>query len=72
MAALVGGDAEVRLVPDAGHAAHLERPQAFLDVVRPGWPSTAPEPALTPSPRGHRPGAGRPPAGPCRWRRGRG
>jgi 2-succinyl-6-hydroxy-2,4-cyclohexadiene-1-carboxylate synthase len=35
MAARVGGDAEVRLVPDAGHAAHLERPQAFLDVVRP-------------------------------------
>ena len=35
MAALMGGDAEVRLVPGAGHAAHLERPQAFLDVVRP-------------------------------------
>ena len=35
MAALMGGDAEVRLVPGAGHAAHLERPAAFLDVVRP-------------------------------------
>ena len=35
MAGLIGDRAEVRLVLDAGHAAHLERPQAFLDVVRP-------------------------------------
>jgi len=31
----IGGVAELRLVPGAGHAAHLERPDAFLDVVRP-------------------------------------
>ena len=31
----LGGEAELRLVPGAGHAAHLEQPQAFLDVVRP-------------------------------------
>jgi 2-succinyl-6-hydroxy-2,4-cyclohexadiene-1-carboxylate synthase len=35
MAAAIGPHAEVRLVPGAGHAAHLEQPQAFLDVVRP-------------------------------------
>ncbi len=35
MAGLIGDHAAVRLVPDAGHAAHLERPHAFLDVVRP-------------------------------------
>ena len=31
----IGANAVLRLVPGAGHAAHLERPQAFLDVVRP-------------------------------------
>lgn len=31
----IGRHAELRLVPGAGHAAHLERPHAFLDVVRP-------------------------------------
>ena len=31
----VGPRAELRLVPGAGHAAHLERPRTFLDVVRP-------------------------------------
>jgi 2-succinyl-6-hydroxy-2,4-cyclohexadiene-1-carboxylate synthase len=28
-------DATLALVPEAGHAAHLERPQAFLDAVLP-------------------------------------
>ncbi|MDQ3108199.1 MAG: alpha/beta fold hydrolase [Actinomycetota bacterium] len=30
-----GGDARVAVVPDAGHACHLEQPDAFLDVVLP-------------------------------------
>lgn len=34
MAGAIGGDAQVRLVPGAGHTAHLERPDAFLEVVR--------------------------------------
>ncbi|MGH9182960.1 MAG: alpha/beta fold hydrolase [Acidimicrobiales bacterium] len=35
LAAAVGANATVGLVPDAGHAAHLHRPQAFLDLLRP-------------------------------------
>lgn len=35
LAAAIGANAEVALVPGAGHAAHLERPDAFLAVVRP-------------------------------------
>lgn len=31
----IGGNAELALVPGAGHAAHLEQPEGFLDVVRP-------------------------------------
>jgi 2-succinyl-6-hydroxy-2,4-cyclohexadiene-1-carboxylate synthase len=31
----VGSNAELALVPDAGHAVHLERPDAFLAVVEP-------------------------------------
>ena len=31
----IGSNAVLRLVPGAGHAAHLEQPRAFLDVVRP-------------------------------------
>ena len=34
-AGAIGANADVALVPDAGHAAHLERPDAFLAVVRP-------------------------------------
>lgn len=30
-----GGPAEVAIVEDAGHACHLEQPEAFLDVVLP-------------------------------------
>jgi len=33
--AAIGANAEVALVPDAGHAAHLEQPEAFLAIVRP-------------------------------------
>ncbi len=35
LARSIGGNARLALVPGAGHAAHLERPQAFLDVLRP-------------------------------------
>jgi 2-succinyl-6-hydroxy-2,4-cyclohexadiene-1-carboxylate synthase len=31
----VGDHAEVALVPGAGHAAHLEQPEAFLSLLRP-------------------------------------
>ncbi len=34
MAAAIGPGATARLVPGAGHAAHLERPSTFLTVVR--------------------------------------
>jgi len=33
--ASIGANATFATVPGAGHAAHLERPQAFLDVLRP-------------------------------------
>jgi 2-succinyl-6-hydroxy-2,4-cyclohexadiene-1-carboxylate synthase len=35
IAAAIGNNAEVALIADAGHAAHLEQPDAFLAVVRP-------------------------------------
>lgn len=35
MAAAIGGHATAAVVPDAGHAAHLERPREFLAVLRP-------------------------------------
>lgn len=35
MVGRIGGAARRALVPDAGHACHLERPEAFLDVVLP-------------------------------------
>lgn len=35
LVASIGANATMALVPGAGHAAHLEQPQAFLDVVRP-------------------------------------
>ena len=34
MAAAIGENAETALVPGAGHAAHLESPQAFLAILR--------------------------------------
>lgn len=33
--AAIGPNAEVALIPDAGHAAHLEAPEEFVAVVRP-------------------------------------
>ncbi len=35
MVASIGDNATSALVPDAGHAAHLEQPEAFLALVRP-------------------------------------
>lgn len=35
MAAAIGDNASLALVPDAGHAAHLEQPAAFLGILRP-------------------------------------
>lgn len=31
----IGSNAELALVPEAGHAAHLERPEAFIGLLRP-------------------------------------
>src|SRR4029079_16320170 len=35
MAEAIGSNATVALLPDAGHAAHLEQPEAFLAIVQP-------------------------------------
>lgn len=39
----IGPSATVALVPDAGHAAHLERPEAFTSIVR-TWLAAHPAP----------------------------
>ena len=39
MADEIGANATLALIPDAGHAAHLEQPQAFLAALRP-WLAT--------------------------------
>ena len=31
----IGANAVLALVPGAGHAAHLERPEAFVSLLRP-------------------------------------
>ncbi|HSN98544.1 MAG TPA: alpha/beta fold hydrolase, partial [Candidatus Nanopelagicales bacterium] len=36
MVKLMGRGAEMALIPGAGHAAHLERPEVFVEVAR-GW-----------------------------------
>ncbi len=36
----IGANARAALVPGAGHACHLERPEAFLEVVLPFFSST--------------------------------
>jgi len=35
LAEAIGPNAEVAIIPGAGHAAHLEQPEAFLAVLRP-------------------------------------
>lgn len=39
MADAIGSNATLALIPDAGHAAHLEQPDAFLAALRP-WLAT--------------------------------
>ena len=39
MATAIGANASLALVPDAGHTAHLEQPEAFLSILRP-WLAT--------------------------------
>ena len=34
MGDMIGDNATVSIIPEAGHTAHLEQPEAFLDVVR--------------------------------------
>ncbi len=38
----IGSNATVALVPGAGHAAHLEQPEAFLAIVQPWLSRSAP------------------------------
>jgi pimeloyl-ACP methyl ester carboxylesterase len=35
LAACIGGNATLAVVSGAGHACHLERPNAFLEIVEP-------------------------------------
>jgi 2-succinyl-6-hydroxy-2,4-cyclohexadiene-1-carboxylate synthase len=35
LVASIGSNATLAVVPGAGHACHLERPDAFLDIIRP-------------------------------------
>ena len=35
MATSIGANANLGLIPRAGHAAHLEQPDAFLSILRP-------------------------------------
>ncbi len=44
MVGAIGPGAELAIIPDAGHAAHLERPDAFLAVVRPFLARPVPSP----------------------------
>ena len=41
VAATIGASATFAPVPEAGHAAHLVQPSAFVDILR-GWLTTAP------------------------------
>ena len=49
LAAGIGSNATLAVVPGAGHACHLERPDAFLDD-HPAVPGRAPEPARSAGP----------------------
>lgn len=73
MAAAIGANARLALVPGAGHSAHLEQPAAFLEVVVPWLAVTATAPThpagpLRPSPTGPAPAGRRTPAAPGRCR----
>jgi len=45
-----GGDATVEVIPGAGHACHLERPDQFLDVVVPFLHRTTASPTASTNP----------------------
>ena len=49
LVAAIGANAQLALVPEAGHACHLEQPDAFVAVVRP-FLTTAPDPATATTP----------------------
>ena len=44
LATAIGPNAATAVVPDAGHAAHLERPDAFLALLRPWLAALPPTP----------------------------
>lgn len=50
MRAAWGGEADVAVIAGAGHACHLERPDAFLDVVVPFLHRTTASPAASNNP----------------------
>ena len=45
-----GGEARVEVIAGAGHACHVERPEAFLDVVVPFLHRTTANPAASTRP----------------------
>lgn len=51
MAAAIGHNARLELVAGAGHAAHLERPDAFLEVVEPFLAPEGDDETAPPHPR---------------------
>ncbi len=49
----IGGNAEVAVIAGAGHTAHLEQPEAFLDLLDPWLARTTPGDPAKPAPSEH-------------------